>query len=80
MNRLVRNYKLSIDFSFVNFTILPSNLKNLALLFDSAKLPFIQQRSFGNQILEWQKVCMHFRIDTKQTLIFITCRKTHHRD
>lgn len=24
MNRLVRNYKLSIDFSFVNFTILPS--------------------------------------------------------
>lgn len=24
MNRLVRNYELSIDFSFVNFTILPS--------------------------------------------------------
>lgn len=24
MNRLVRNYKLSINFSFVNFTILPS--------------------------------------------------------
>lgn len=53
MNRLVRNYKLSIDFSFVNFTILPSK----QFQFERTRITLRQcETSFYPATIFWQSI------------------------